>query len=356
MEKRFIVILLIILGPLVFLSCSKKVSNVHKGGDLVIYPSPPDTTRVQFLTSISTSLDITGQRSGLARFVLGENKSLPIAKPYGIAIQKGKLFVCDASINGLEYIDFDKHTFDYLVPKGRGKLKMPANCIVDTAQTLYVADAQRRQIVVFDKNGEYVDAFGDLGDAKPTDIGIYGDKIWVPDASHNKVNVYQKGTHKLLYSFPDSTETGDGHLFQPINITVTKDFVYVTDFGDFKVKTYTHAGEFRQAVGGFGNSLGQFVRPKGIAVDNDGNLFVVDAGFENVQIFNKEGQLLMFFGGSYKGPGDLWLPAKVIVDYDNLSYFKKYVDPGFTLKYLIFVTNQYGPDKINVYGAVGIKK
>ena len=60
----------------------------------------------------------------------------------------------------------------------------------------------------------------------------------------------------------------------------------------------------------------------------------------------------MFFGGRYTGPGYMWLPAKVIIDYDNLSYFKKFVDPGYELKYLLLVTNQYGPDKINVYGHV----
>lgn len=94
---------------------------------------------------------------------------------------------------------------------------------------------------------------------------------------------------------------------------------------------------------------------KGIAVDKENNLYVVDAGFENVQIFNNKGQLLMFFGGSYKGPGDMWLPAKVIIDYDNLNYFQKYVHESFDLKYLIFVTNQYGPSKINIYGFVETK-
>ena len=60
----------------------------------------------------------------------------------------------------------------------------------------------------------------------------------------------------------------------------------------------------------------------------------------------------MFFGGTYKGPGDMWLPAKITIDYDNLQYFRKYVDPSYDLQYLILVTNQYGPDKINVYGRV----
>jgi DNA-binding beta-propeller fold protein YncE len=356
MEKRFHLFLLLIVLPLFFLSCSRQVSNLHLGKDLVIYPAPPDTTRIQFLTTIGNSLDIIGKRSGLARFVLGDPKPLPIVKPYGIAMSKNRIYVCDVGIGGLEFLDLEKKSFDYFMPKGRGQLKMPSNCCVDAEGLLYVADAGRRQVVVFDQQGQYVDAFGEAGDSKPTDVAVTGDKIWVPDAKHHEVNVYDKLTRKILYSFPDTTETGDLHLFQPVNICVTNDKVYVTDFGDFRIKSYTHKGEFISAIGSYGNGLGQFVRPKGIAVDKDANLFVADAAFENVQIFNKNGQLLMFFGGANKGPGDLGLPAKVITDYDHLNYFQQYVDPGFKLKYLILVTNQFGTDKINVYGAVEIKK
>jgi hypothetical protein len=48
----------------------------------------------------------------------------------------------------------------------------------------------------------------------------------------------------------------------------------------------------------------------------------------------------------------MYLPAKVIIDYSHLSYYEKFVDPAFRLKYLIFVTNQYGPDKVTVYGRI----
>jgi hypothetical protein len=70
-------------------------------------------------------------------------------------------------------------------------------------------------------------------------------------------------------------------------------------------------------------------------------------------MFDREGDLLMFMGGPYAGPGYMWLPAKVVVDYDNMDYFRQYVHEGFDLRYLIFVTNQFGPDKISVYGFVG---
>jgi hypothetical protein len=69
-----------------------------------------------------------------------------------------------------------------------------------------------------------------------------------------------------------------------------------------------------------------------------------------VQLFDAQGQLLMHFGGAYQGPGFMYLPAKVVVDYDDLDLFRPYLDPRFVLDHLILVTNQYGPDKVSVYG------
>lgn len=349
---RLLKLVVFISIPILFSACATQQSAKQKKEALVIYPAPPDSTRIQFLTSISTSQDITGRRNAFSRFVLGDIKPVPIVKPYGLAIYKSKLYSCDATIKGLEVLDFENKGFEYFIPKGRGQLKMPVNCAIDTNGMLYIADAARRQIVVFDKNLDYVDAFAGEDSAKPTDIAISGDLLLVPDALHNAIRVYQSQTRKLLYSFPEIASTEEGHLFQPINITVGDGKVYVTDLGDSKIKSYTLKGEYIRSYGGFGNTPGQFVRPKGIAVDRTGILYAVDAGFENVQLFNSEGQILMFFGGPYKGPGDMWLPAKVILDYDHLQYFQHYVDPAFRLKYIIVVSNQYGPDKINIYGAV----
>ena len=82
------------------------------------------------------------------------------------------------------------------------------------------------------------------------------------------------------------------------------------------------------------------------------NLRINFFNVENVQIFNTGGDLLMHFGGAYKGAGAMWLPAAVEISYENLTFFEPYVDDSFVLKYLIYVTNQYGPAKLNVYGFV----
>ncbi len=353
MLKRINSFYLIIVILLLFNSgCNRHLSGK---APLVIYPAAPDTARIQYLTSYSNSLDISGKRTALQETVLGEDLGLPIGKPYGIATTKGKVFICDATIRGLEIIDLVKKTLKPFVPTGKGQLKLPLNCIIDQDGKLFITDAGRNEVIIFDEKLNYVNSIGKLDTAenfRPLDICVTDRKIFVTNPKANKVNVYQKDNYKLLYSFPDSTSRDQVNLYNPVNIYYRNGELYVTDFGDFKIKIFNEDGKYLRSVGEFGKAVGQFIRPKGIAVDKDNNLFVVDAAFENVQIFNNQGKLLMFFGEPYKGPGGMWLPAKVHIDYDNLQYYKKWVSSDYELSYLIFVTNQYGPDKISVYGAV----
>lgn len=337
---------------MLFASCSKRVYQTN-GRENVFFPASPDTARIQFLVQYSNSLDLTGSQSKFKTFIAGQEKVLPIIKPYGLALHEDHLFIADAGIVGLQIIDLNENSFNYFTPGGRGKLKLPINCFVDAGGDLYVADVGRKQIVIFNDKLDYKGEIGGDENFKPTDVLVIGDTILITDPNNNRINVYDKSSRKKLFSFPNGAEVGDENwLFNPLNLCVGGGKIYITDFGDSRIKFFNMKGEYISAVGSYGSGLAQFIRPKGIAVDHEQNLFVVDAGFENVQIFDKAGQLLMFFGGPYKGLGDMYLPAKVTIDYDHLSYFEKYVDPMFELKYLIFVTNQYGPAKVSVYGRI----
>jgi DNA-binding beta-propeller fold protein YncE len=324
----------------------------------IFYPSMPDTPRMQFLTSFSGSNFVT-KRSKFKNFVLGPEETRSIAKPYGIYMHDGKLYVCDPPSGGLEILDFKNKSFTNLIPGGAGSLKSPMSCAVDNDNQLYIADPVLHYVVIFDSAYGYVNRLGDTGLFKPTDMMIYKNQIFVTNPDHHTLNIYDQKTQALVGYFNAENRymPGDeGFLYSPFNVYITDDAVYITDFGDFKIKIFDHQGKYLRSVGSYGTGIGQFVRPKGLAVDRDSVLYVVDAGFENAQMFNSKGQLLMFLGGPYKEHGDMWLPAKIVIDYDNLQYFEKYVDKRFELKYLVFVSNQYGPDKINVYGAITLKK
>ncbi|MEI6899653.1 MAG: hypothetical protein WCL00_07235 [Bacteroidota bacterium] len=314
-------------------SCSRKVHVQAVKKDLVIYPSPPDTARIQYLTSISSSDNTSHQRTGFSKYILGETLSKPVKKPYGVAIHGGKIYICDTGLGCIDIIDLEKGTFDYFVPDGKGKLKSPINCFVDENEYLYVADVLRKEIVIFNEKGDFVKALGDKENFKPTDVFVYRDRIFVANLFNNAIQVYGRENFELLNTFPKSVPGKEDYLFSPTNIYIRNDTLYVSDMGDFKVKLFSTEGVFLKSVGNLGTKVGQMVRPKGIAVDKESNLYVVDAGIENTQIFNREGKLLMFFGGTYQGPGGMWLPAKITIDYDHLKYFQKYVDGDYELNY-----------------------
>jgi hypothetical protein len=349
----FILSLIVVLSQ----SCAVDLSQSSGSDDLVIYPSPPDTTRIQYLTSISISTDIKGKQSAVNKFIFGVEVPNPVVKPYGITMKGSTIYLCDTGIGGLVLIDFADNSFEYFVPSGKGELQLPLNSSVDENGFIFIADGDRKQIVVFDNENKYVSAFGETTENfRPTDVVVTGEQIFVVSVKDQKIFVYDKSDYRKVNSFPSVEPGDDGYLYQPTNITVDINYVYVSDIGDNSVKVFNHNGEYIRSMGGYGNQAGQLMRPKGVAVDNDANLYVVDAAFENTQIFDRNGNILMFFGGPYRSHGDMWLPADVSVSYTGLGYFKKFVDPSFSLKYLIFVTNQYGPDKVSVYGFVGPSK
>jgi len=114
---------------------------------------------------------------------------------------------------------------------------------------------------------------------------------------------------------------------------------------------YDLDGKYLKTIGKAGVAPGLFARPKGVAVDRQGLAYVVDAATQVVQIFDLEGRLLLFFGqAGASTQGEVLLPASVKVDYDNMGYFQKYVAPGRQCEYLIFVTSQFGGQKVSVYG------
>jgi len=126
--------------------------------------------------------------------------------------------------------------------------------------------------------------------------------------------------------------------------------VFVTDAFHFLIKKFSADGKLLDTIGFHGDQIGGFVRPKGVAVDKNDRLYVVDAAFENIQIFDDQGRMLLFFGGPGSGPGNLNLPAGIAIDDNNTASFQKFADQNFKLEYLVYVTNMFGKNMLNVYG------
>jgi len=355
MRSFFLNLLVIISSFLLWQSCASKKAAITTELPKVYYPEEVDSAKIQYLTSFTTSFDIEKKQSKFNKALVGDVGPRAINKGYGVEYHDSKIYVADIGIAGFDIIDLKNETFTYFVPQGRGKLKGAVNSCLDDDGTLYVADIGEKKIAIYNKDLMYMGQIGAQESVAPSDVNVTKDKVWVLDSKNNRVNVYNKTSKAFLYYFPELEEGDEGWLYSPTNFVVSKDKVYVSDMGDGSVKTFTHTGELLNVTGSFGVNEGQFIRPKGIAADLEGNIYVVDASFQNVQIFNKEGQLLLFFGGPTGDRGGLYLPTSIAISYD-VKRFVKYVDPRHDLKYLIFVINQFGPYKLNVYGRVELKQ
>jgi len=60
--------------------------------------------------------------------------------------------------------------------------------------------------------------------------------------------------------------------------------------------------------------------PKGVAVDRDNVIYVVDALFDNIQLFSADGEFLLTLGRRGTEPGEFWLPSGLFIDQNNKLY------------------------------------
>jgi DNA-binding beta-propeller fold protein YncE len=320
----------------------------------IFFPLPPDEPKIQFLTSFGSESDLA-EGSKFTDFVVGTEKvTRPIWKPYGIAVTKGMVYVCDTQAANLGIVDLNRRRIHYIRPGGREAMQTPINVAVDAADNRYVTDTKRGQVLIYNKDDQRIGEIGREGEMKPCGIFVAGERLYVTDLLSHSVRIYSLSGRKLLLTVPRDSKDEKSKLHSPTNISVDKEGrMYVSDTGGFTTKVFDAEGNHLRTVGELGLNAGSFALPKGIAVDREHRTYVVDGATAIVQMFDEQGRLLMYFGEpKSSGPAGLYLPAGIAVDYENLPLFQKHVAPGFKLEHLIFVTNQAGSQKVSVYGFV----
>jgi DNA-binding beta-propeller fold protein YncE len=318
----------------------------------VFFPPAPNPPRLQYLTKYSSAYDVSESNSKLRSFIFGgeENEEQILQKPYGVAVHEGAIYVVDTRGSGYVVFDVAQRKWRNVTGGGDGAMEKPINITIDEDGTRYVTDTQREVIIVFDNKDRFVRTIGEPGQFRPIDVLIKDNRLYVTDALHQVVHVLDKRSGESLFQF-GRAGVGKGQLLHPTNLALAPDdTIYISDTTNFRIQQFSLEGEFIRELGTVGTGFGQFARPKGIDVDRDGRIYVVDAAFQNVQIFDDQGRILMFFGGAGNERGALNLPTAIKIDYDNVEYFRKYAAPGFEIEYLVLVINQFGEQKVSVFG------
>ncbi len=330
-ESSRIKVLFALLGLLSLHGCAPAPPAPEAGP--AFYPPLPNPPRIQHLVSLATADDFADPPSKFAEFVVGKEGKQPIVtKPYGIALFEGKMYVVDIRGAGYAVIDLETGKRTFIASSGAGAMKKPINITIDRDGTKYITDTKRKQVLAFDRNDRFVRAYGVEGQFKPSDVAVLGDRLYVADLKNKLIQVLDKRSGELLFRMA-TADSPDTAVHFPTNLAFSEaSDLYVSDTGNFRVLRFDPDGGLVGSYGGVGKALGRFARPKGVAVDRAGRIYVTDAAFENIQVFSDDGKLLLFFGEPGSRPENINLPADLEIDYEHARFFQRYAAPGFNLE------------------------
>lgn len=299
----------------------------------IVYPSPPDEPRFVYERTIYGSADVLARTgaSDLKRMVTGESdRSEGLAKPYAIAVHKGRVFVSDSADRFVKVFDIPEGRYFKIGDDEQGTLAKPLGLDVDLAGNVYVADASLKAVMVYNRDGRFLRKIGGptlFDRLSSVTVDSASQRLLVVDiggvaSDQHKVRVFDAlaGTH--LFDI-GRRGVGPGEFNLPRDVAVGKNGqIYVVDGGNFRVQIFDRQGKYLQSFGSVGKQLGNFARPKEIAADRDGNVYVIDSAFGNFQIFNPDGDLLMYIGerAEKDGAARYMLPSGIYVDEDGRVY------------------------------------
>lgn len=279
--------------------------------------------KLTYVQTISSQRELRGKRSfwtKLTDVVLGDPEYNDLVRPYSVAVDsKGRMIVTDPGLRGIHIFDLQQHKYKFLDRQESSKDPMiePQCVAIDAKDRIYVTDSQAGKVFLFEANGKYRGAFGSIkGEGffkRPTGIAIDPDSqnVYVTDTLRDKVYILaHDGT--VIKSFGQHGSK-DGEFSFPTEIHIKGDTVAVVDAMNFRVELFDKQGNFRGIIGTTGDPDGGIYRPKGIGIDSEDHIYLVEGEAGIVQVFNREGQLLYNFGNG-TGFGQFLLPSGLFID------------------------------------------
>ena len=165
-------------------------------------------------------------------------------------------------------------------------LKFPWGVTTDQDGLIYVCDHDNHRIQVYNKEGQFVRTFGEDALQYPTDICINptnGD-IYIANSGLNKICIYTKSGEPS--GFIDFAMIGLLHI-KPMFLAMQCDREEIKLFCTDDVNHCVHVfqnGVYTAQIGRGGSEPGNFCHPRGIALDQRGNIIICDRHNNRVQI------------------------------------------------------------------------
>lgn len=241
-------------------------------------------------------------------------------RPIGVGVAAdGRVYVVDFGNRRISvFTNGGRYLFSFGDKAGAGQLRNPVHLVIK-GDEVWVSDRRRQELVIYGLDGTFKRVFEPKGEDiewTPLAFGFSRDgKLVVSD-------VFDTDRHRLHYFSADGSRTATvgetaqvimadeeplGFMF-PNGIAIADDGnVYVSDGDNRRVQVLTPQATFKQ----FMNTSGL---PRGIAIDAQQRVYVADALAHTVDVYDLKGKAITQFGERGFGPGQFNFPNDVAID------------------------------------------
>jgi hypothetical protein len=204
------------------------------------------------------------------------------------------------------------------LPEGQS-FGLVSRVAADAQDRIYVFQRKDPPVVVFDRDGKYLGAWGSGQVTDPHGLKIVGDTVYTTDRSDSVAKSFtldgkpllelgQRGVHSDTgcEGPPYLAARAAGPFNHPTEmIAHPNGDIYVTDgYRNARVHRFTRDGRLVTSWGTPGRAEGEFHLPHSIAFDDDGKLYIADRSNKRIQIFTADGEFLGQWTGM-GGPNDI---------------------------------------------------
>jgi DNA-binding beta-propeller fold protein YncE len=313
----------------------------------IVWPNPPAIARIRYqaLYAAEKISQVEAENStkkakwmdrlaGTQPQQEGGKVLFQLVEPYGIAVDsKNNLYVADQKVGAIFIFNTETRDVELIKNKVQAHFARIIGLAMDDGDRLFVADPGLRHVLVFNAAHKAEEVITD-GMVSPGSLAIDREnrQLYVSDVELDQVLVYDADTLKLKRAIGTTGHkhelTTPGDFAKPTGVAVDQEGnLYVCDTLNDRIEIFAADGKFISTFGKAGDGPGFFARPKGVAIDGDNHIWVADGQQDRVQVFNQEAQLLISFGGHGLLPGQFQGLVGVAVDKMN-RVFTSEIFPG----------------------------
>ena len=199
-----------------------------------------------------------------------------------------------------------------------------AGVATDSHDRVYAFNRGAHPVIVFDREGKFLNAWGEgvFTNAHGIFIGP-DDRIYCADNFDHTVRIFtpdgtllqtlgKKGqpsdTGFKAWSVPVQRAAGPFNMVTNVALAPNGHLYIADGYGNARVHVFSATGELLFSWGEPGNGPGQFYLPHAIAVDRRGTVYVADRENSRIQVFTGQGEYITEWTHVHR-PDDLYIDA-----------------------------------------------